>query len=108
MPLSSHCHSAALQQTRLVLAADSSVWADQLRYQTSGLLQHLRTTHPSIAIIKVCARPVLNPSDLFRSATCVQHRCTHRSAQLINNNAQYIQDPVLNAALKKLAHTLSV
>ncbi|MEL6710970.1 MAG: DUF721 domain-containing protein [Pseudomonadota bacterium] len=107
-PLSSHCHSAVLQQTRLVLAADSPVWANQLRYQTPDLLHRLRTTHPSIAHIKVCSRPALNPSTLLRPTTTAQHHHdTSKPALLINNTACQIEDPTLSLALQKLADTLS-
>ena len=105
-PLSSHCHSATLQKTRLILTADSPIWADQLRYQTPSLLHRLRTTHPSLTTIKVRSRPVFSPSGLLRSTTSIQRPDAHRHARLINDSACDIQDPILKAALKKLALTL--
>jgi hypothetical protein len=106
-PLSTHCHNAAWQQTRLILAADSPVWADQLRYQTPHLLQHLRTTYPSISTIRVHSRPTLNPADLLRPARPAQHHCTRQQAKVVSDSACHIQDQTLSDALKKLAQTLS-
>ena len=106
-PLSTHCHSAALQQNRLILAADSPVWASQLRYQAPDLLHRLRTVHPSIATIRVCTRPLCSPSDLVRSAGRVQRPRVCGQAQFIHDSAQHIEDPVLSVALQKLAYTLS-
>ncbi len=106
-PLSIHCHNAAWQHTQLILAADSPVWADQLRYQAPRLLQHLRTTYPSISTIRVYSRPTLNPTDLLRPAPPAQHRCTRKQAQVVSDSACYIKDQTLCTALKKLAQTLS-
>jgi len=105
--LSPHCHTALLHNTQLTLAADSPVWANQLRYQAPTLLHKLRKTLPGIAHIQVHSRPRLNNAMLAGlSSRTTQRPCSVKQAQLLQDSAQHIQHPALSQALHRLAQTL--
>ncbi len=54
--LKQHCHVANLRDKTLVISSDSSLWATQLRYMSSDLLQQLEKTMP-IEQLEVRVRP---------------------------------------------------
>jgi len=54
--LKQHCHVANLRDKTLVIYSDSSLWATQLRYMASDLLQQLEKTMP-VEQLEIKVRP---------------------------------------------------
>ena len=104
--LAPHCHTATLHRAQLILAADSPVWTNRLRYQAPTLLHQLRVTHPGIASIKVHSRPLPSQAVLFTPQSRLQRTGTADQANMVYNSAKHIQDPTLSGALQRLAKTL--
>lgn len=105
--LAPHCHTAILNRTQLILAADSPVWTNRLRYQSPTLLHQLRATHPGIANIKVYSRPLPSQAVLFTPPPRIQRTGTADQANMVYNSAKNIQHPALSDALQRLAKAIS-
>jgi hypothetical protein len=92
-----------LRESSLIVAADSSAWAAMLRYQQQSLVEQLRNrrhlTDLRRLVIKVA------PPEVSRAASA-RERSFHISTQakqLLADAAEHIEDPGLQAALRRLS-----
>lgn len=106
-PLSAHTRPASYRAGRLVVHADSSLWANRLRYQQKHTMQTLRQ-HPyfvDLAELRIRVAPLsqVKPADSNRP----QARLSEASTRVIKAMAQDIKDPDLKAALERLGASAS-
>ena len=104
-PLILHVQVMSLSQDRLALAADSAVWASQLRHRRNSILSQMgQATNRSlmqleIKISSLYAPPVVRTIDRHLSAY---------AAQNLELTARVVQDPELSAALRRLSRHTSI
>ena len=100
-PLGSHCRVAALDQEVLTLHTDSPAWAAKLRFLTADILKILRNsnTFGSISTIRVKARP----PEARPQAAASGIKMSPRTARLLRDIAESIEDPELRASLLRLS-----
>ena len=97
--LAPHVQLANLRDGRLLLTADSAVWASKLRYLSVDLLQQLNAAgwpcqHIDIKVATVYAPP---------SAIKIKRVISEPAKRLLLQTAGHIDDPRLAASLEKLA-----
>jgi len=104
-PLCEHFILANISEDTLTLHTDSPAWAARLRFITPDILkyaQQLRRLHsPQTIRIKVVP-PASQSTSVKRMINL-----SHKNAQLIQDTADSINDPVLRAALTRLAQNKS-
>ena len=100
--LASHCRIANLRKNRVVMQADSTVWATRLRYQTPEILKQLQQYRAlqGIRSIEVTVVPASKP----RARPKRQPRpISKQNAHMIESASETLSDPELAAALRRLA-----
>ncbi len=77
--LAAHCRVAGFEQGRLIIAADSAVWATRLRYHTNEILRAFNAAGTKVSACRIIILtpepppvppPVVRP---FLSATAARH-----------------------------------
>jgi hypothetical protein len=101
LPLASHTRPVSYHSGRLLVHADSSIWADRVRQQHQRLMQTLRQNPLLDGLMQVSVR-VAPPEAAPQAATRRGVRLSAASAMLINTAATAIDDPDLRAALQRL------
>lgn len=103
--LVSHVQVIQIKDDRLVLAADSAVWASQLRHRRSAILRHM--TQPgqtALQRLEIKISPLYAPP-LIRT---IKRRLPAQAGQHLELTARTVSDPELSAALRRLAHHASI
>ncbi len=102
LPLAAHTHPTSYRAGRLVVHADSSVWANRLRHQQEHAMQTLRQDpfFEDLVELRVRVAPLspTRPTDSHRP----QARLSEASTRVIKAVAADIKDPALKAALERL------
>ena len=102
LPLATHTHPTSYRAGRLVVHADSSVWANRLRHQQEHAMQALRQDpfFEDLVELRVRVAPLsqTSPTDSQRP----QARLSEASTRVIKAVAADIKDPALKAALERL------
>ena len=101
LPLASHAHPVSYRSGRLLVHADTSVWADRVRQQQHRLMQTLRQSPLLEELMQVSVR-VAPAETASQVVTQRGARLSKASATLINSAATAIEDPDLRAALQRL------
>ena len=105
-PLAAHTHPISYRVGRLVVHADSSLWANRLRHQQTHSMQTLRQ-HPlfeDLVELRVRVKPLSQPKPTQRHRPHL--RLSEASTRVIQAVAEDIKDPALKAALERLGrHT---
>jgi hypothetical protein len=100
-PLCDHFILANIDDNTLTIHTDSSAWAARLRFKTPDILSHIQelcgANSPLTIRIKV-APPAHQNKTALRTI-----KLSNKNAQLIQDAANSITDPVLRGALLKLA-----
>ena len=101
-PLGAHVALVNLRDDTAIVAADSSAWLIQLRYQAPMVLNILRqqTGLESLRKVQIKVQPISAPPEAppARRASLSQ-----RSAETLASAATGIDDPALADALRRLA-----
>ncbi len=100
--LKPHCYVANIRQNQLIIATDSAVWATQLRYQVSTLLDTIRDVVPSIANIKISVQARSKAIEQPK-VNIEQRHISKNTAIQLESCADNITNEHLRQALKKLA-----
>jgi hypothetical protein len=104
--LAAHCISAHYSRQCLKLFTDSSVWASRLRFQTKSLARQL--TENNLPTHKIDVRVIpksVSGTPVVRKRTA--NRVSEKTAESIIQTAESINDEKLEAALKKLARSVT-
>lgn len=102
-PLVSHVQVMRIDDDRISLAADSAVWASQLRYRRSAILRHMsQAARRPLQRLEIKISPLYAPPLVRTVRRCL----SARAAQNLEFAAGSVNDPELAAALRRLArHT---
>lgn len=95
-----HCMAALMDEDRLLIYADSSVWASRLRYFSRKLKSQLR--EQGMEVTKITVRVMLDNPILKKNRHFNPPVVTSANAELIQQAAAAIADPELRAALQRL------
>ncbi len=97
-----HCLSAVRSESNLTLFVDSPAWSSRLRYLTPELLRSLNNHSPRINHIKIRIIPTTNSGKIDKPK---RHPTppSIEEAEQIKKTAEFIEDPELSAALRRLA-----
>jgi hypothetical protein len=92
-----------LRDGLLVVTADSSAWAAKLRHQQQSLASRLRS-RPDLAglrrlVVKVAPPDTIPPA----SSSARAFHISTEAKQVLADAAEHIEDPELQAALRRLA-----
>jgi hypothetical protein len=101
IPLASHTRPISYHSGRLLVHADSSIWADRVRQQHQRLMQTMRQ-HPLLEELREVTARVVPPQGVAQAVTRGGAHLSAASAALINSAAASIADPELRAALQRL------
>jgi len=105
-PLGDHCRAANLREGILLLHADSSAWANRLRYELPALLEFLRQQgQPELRSIRVKVPPPDWAPPAPRTQT--RPRLSAAASELLRHVASTTQDPDIRGALLRLAKHVS-
>lgn len=100
-PLEAHCKLLNLRGTSLILAVDSPLWANRLRFQTRTLLQQLSQLESvTVRTIQVRIRTEPGPG---REKPKRISRISAENARLLEQTAHALKDERLRAALLRVA-----
>ncbi|MCP4041693.1 MAG: DUF721 domain-containing protein [Gammaproteobacteria bacterium] len=101
--LRGHCIVANIRKETLVLQADSPAWASRLRFLGPSILQNLSRNFgwENVSRTKVIVRPPDYTSSQSRSR---QPRISPRTAELLHQVGEDIDDDDLREAFLRLAH----
>ena len=101
-PLSAHTRPASYRAGRLVVHADSSLWANRLRHQQKYTMQTLRQ-HPFLVdLMELAIRVAPLSQARLTDSGGPQARLSEASTGVIKAVAEDIKDPALKAALERL------
>jgi len=102
LPLAAHTHPTSYRAGRLVVHADSSVWADRLRQQQKYAMQTLRQDRffEDLVELRVHVAPLSQTRPTASNRP--QARLSEASTRVITAVAADIEDPALKAALERL------
>lgn len=96
-----HCSVANLDESRLVLAADSPAWSARLRFHVPELTRTLKRQHGlGIRQVRVVVSPSIHTITPKRQS---RPDLSHKSVELLQQTAAGIDDAGLRAALIRLA-----
>lgn len=101
--LANHCQLAHFDGSRMVLVADSPVWASRLRFSINTLLSQLRqysNKFHALSQIEVQVKPIL-PS--IPAPATTKRELSAQAAHCLAESAEGIEDPALKQALQRLA-----
>ncbi len=96
-----HCMAVLMEEDRLLIYADSSVWASRLRYFSRNLKSQL--SEQGVTVTKITVRVMLNNPILKKMRHLKTPVMSSASSELIQQAAASIADPELSAALQRLA-----
>ncbi|MEN8167827.1 MAG: DciA family protein, partial [Pseudomonadota bacterium] len=101
-PLDDHCSSAVLQNGRLVLLADSPVWASRLRYLSHNLQRQL--SQKGFSIRRIQSR-VSIPEDLVKHQERIRPitPLSQANSDLLRSVAESMENQELRNALLRLS-----
>ena len=99
-PLDRHCLAAVQDNNRLVLYVDSSVWASRLRFFSRDLAANLKQRE--IPAKEIVTRVLIESRRQPAEQPPAPH-LSHHNALLLQQVADTISDPELQAALMKLS-----
>ncbi|WP_293646310.1 DUF721 domain-containing protein [Thiolapillus sp.] len=99
--LKPHCIHARLNGTRLILHTDSPVWATRLRFHAPQILDRTRKLAPNLTKLDV---RIFLP-DAIRPGRKPLGSLPRRTAELVSQLADSIDDDAIRAALKRLSDT---
>ncbi len=103
-PLISHVQVIHIRHDQLVLAADSAVWASQLRHRRSMILRHMtQPGQPALQRLEVKISPLYAPP-LIRT---LNRQLPAQAGQHLEMTARTVDDPELSAALRRLSRHAS-
>ena len=97
-----HCLAAIRNGNNLTLFADSPAWSSRLRYLTAELLRTLSNNEPRIDRIKIRVIPAIKRPETNRTKRH-PNALPKEEAEQIKSTADFIDDPELSAALRRLA-----
>lgn len=100
--LAPHCVAARVEGARLVIHAESPVWASRLRFMSAELLSLLQNELPALRQIKIRLLPA--SAERVRKRTPAQRSDT--AAGIVRDAATDITDPQLRNALERLGTRL--
>ncbi|WP_456404204.1 DUF721 domain-containing protein [Thiolapillus sp.] len=98
-PLAQHCIHARISGVRLVLHTDSPVWSTRLRFHAPQIIQSAKRQAPNLAglDIRIC------PPEIIRPGRKPLGSLPEKTAALVNQLADSIDDQAIRAALKRLS-----
>jgi predicted nucleic acid-binding Zn ribbon protein len=105
-PLSSHTRPVSYRSGRLIVHAESSVWANRLRHQRAGVIAAVRKEPVLEGLLELTVR--VAPSGAVREAATPRRpaktpgRLSESAAALIKAMASDVHDPELRSALERL------
>jgi len=103
-PLGDHCRAANLREGGLLLHADSSAWANRLRYELPALLEFLRQQgQPELASIRFKVVPSDRLPPPATGGNRARPKLSAAASALLQNIAETTQDPDIREALLRLA-----
>ena len=100
--LAAHCVSARLHGERLVLHADSPVWASRLRFMSAELLSLLENGDRSLREIKIRLLPTRGQGTKRTHPA----RRSQTAGDIVAESAQHVESAPLRRALQRLSRTL--
>lgn len=100
-PLDAHCKVLNLRGDCLILAVDSPLMANRLRFQTRTLLQQLAAVK-SVTVRTIQLR-ILPPTARATRKTRKNNPLSEANARLLRQTADALQDEGLRAALLRVA-----
>ncbi len=92
------------KQQSLIILADSPAWASKLRFYIPTLKRSLRAEPQFNLLSKIVIRTV--SSDSTQKKDTPKPLYSQKSASIIHDSAQYIDDAELKEALIRLAHNI--
>ncbi len=99
-PLINHVQIISLNGNKLTLAADSAVWASQLRHQRNTILSHMsQSSHPPLQQLEIKVSSLFAPPLVRKIHRYMPTQVGHN----LELTARAINDPELSAALRRLA-----
>lgn len=100
-PLVEHVRLATIRDGCLVLHAEGSAWAAQLRFKTPEILEKLQA-HPEFGTVRsVRVRNVVEPRPKLVPAQ--RRHMSQATAEVLRNEARCSGDAQIRAALERLA-----
>lgn len=99
-----YCKVQCLENDKLILTADSAVWATRLRLISANLLNSLQSFFPAIKKIHIAVRPVQQKKS--KPAKKIQ-RVSTENAKIVSYAAKFVKNEKLKDSLVKLSKTLS-
>lgn len=96
-----HVRLATVRDGCLVLQAEGSTWAGQLRFKTPEILAHLRALPEFGEVKSVRVRNVVEPRD--KPLTATPRHMSQAAGETLDAAAACTEDPRLSAALARLA-----
>jgi len=100
--LAAHCVAARLHGQRLVLHADSPVWASRLRFMSAELLSLLENRGRSLREVNI----KLLPNRGRRTKRPVPASRSQTAGDIVAESAQHVESTALRQALQRLSRTL--
>jgi hypothetical protein len=101
-PLRAHVRFALIKGDTLILIADSSAWAAKLRYQVAAIQRRLEMS-PDLALVRNIRVKVAAAEPVNQTPTRRAQALSASAAEGVREQAQSIEDPLLRAAVLKLA-----
>ncbi len=102
LPLSAHTRPASYRAGRLVIHADSALWANRLRHQQKHSMQTLRQHPFFVDLVELRVRVAPLSQARLTDSNRPQARLSEASTGVIKAVAEGIKDPALKAALERL------
>ena len=99
--LAQHVRLATIRDGCLVLQAEGTTWAAQLRFQTPEILERLKDLPEFGTVKSVRVRNVVEPREKTR--TLERRHMSRAAAEALEAEARCTDDPRLRAALRRLA-----
>ncbi|MEJ1383718.1 MAG: DciA family protein [Candidatus Sedimenticola sp. (ex Thyasira tokunagai)] len=100
-PLCEHCVGAVKSASRLLIYVDSSAWAGRLRFISRELTTKLNES--GLRVERITVRVMLSPKPRRQTENRRLRQLSADNASLIIETAEAIDDPELQAAMKRLA-----
>lgn len=98
-PLPQHCLHARINGMRLILHTDSPVWNTRLRFHAPQILQSARQQAPNLSELDI---RILLP-EAIRPGRRPLGSLPEKTASLVSQLADSIEDQAIRAALKRLS-----
>jgi len=97
-PLDQHCLHARISGKQLIIHTDSPVWNARLRFHGPQLIRAIQQQAPNVQKLKIN----IHIDSASRPVDHRRARLSQRSASLILDAANSVDDPDLQAALRRL------